>query len=107
VPPDAAESNQPDRDIPPDASTRAPRPCARDGGTDAFTCLAGTLAHEVHQSHPIAREAEAAITGPAATLENDVAEALANHDVAGDPQAVRESMQHFNRDMTLLCQGDE
>jgi TetR/AcrR family transcriptional repressor of nem operon len=61
----------------------------------------------VHQSHPIAREAEAAITGPAATLENDVAEALANHDVAGDPQAVRESMQHFNRDMTLLCQGDE
>ena len=37
-----------------------------EGETDAFTCLAGTLAQEVHQSHPkIARAAEAAIEGQA------------------------------------------
>jgi AcrR family transcriptional regulator len=63
-----------------------------DGGTDAFTCLAGTLAQEVHQSHPaIARAAEAAIVGHARTLEADVAEALADHGVA-DTRRSRSSM---------------
>lgn len=104
-----------------------------DGGTDAFTCLAGTLAQEVHQSHPaIARAAEAAIVGHARTLEGDVAEALADHGVAdvdaaslalhfqvvlqggfvvakatGDPQAARESVRHLKRYVTLLCRGEK
>lgn len=104
-----------------------------EGGTDAFTCLAGTLAQEVHQSHPaVARAAEAAIIGHARTLEADIAEALADHGVAdidpaslalhfqvvlqggfvvakaaGDPEVARESVRHLKRYVTLLCQGEK
>ena len=104
-----------------------------EGGTDAFTCLAGTLAQEVHQSHPaIARAAEAAIVGHARTLEADLTEALADYGVvdvdaaslalhfqvilqggfvvakaAGDPRLARESVQHLKRYVTLLCQGEK
>ncbi len=101
-----------------------------EGGTDAFTCLAGTLAQEVHCSHPaIARAAEAAIVGHARTLEADIGRALSDHGVAGvdaaslalhfqavlqggfviakaagDPEPARESVRHLKRYMTLLCQ---
>lgn len=104
-----------------------------EGGTDAFTCLAGTLAQEVHQSHPaIARAAEAAIAGHARTLEADIAEALADHGVAdvdpaslalhfqvvlqggfvvakaaADAEAARESVRHLKRYVTLLCRGEK
>ena len=48
-----------------------------EGGTDEFTCLAGTLAQEVHQSHPRLRDAAAnAIEVTAASIEGDVAAAL-------------------------------
>ena len=47
------------------------------GGTDEFTCLAGTLAQEVHQSHPRIRDAAAnAIEATAASIEEDIAAAL-------------------------------
>ena len=104
-----------------------------EGETDAFTCLAGTLAQEVHLSHPaIARAAEAAIAGHARTLEADIAEALADHGVAGvdpaslalhfqvvlqggfvvakaaaDPEAARASVRHLKRYVTLLCRGEK
>lgn len=104
-----------------------------EGGTDAFTCLAGTLAQEVHLSHPaIARAAEAAIAGHARTLEADIAAALADHGVtdvdpaglalhfqvvlqggfvvakaAADPEAARESVRHLKRYVTLLCRGEK
>jgi TetR/AcrR family transcriptional repressor of nem operon len=104
-----------------------------EGGTDAFTCLAGTLAQEVHQSHPaIARAAEAAIAGHARTLEADIARALADHGVAdvdpaslalhlqvvlqggfvvakaaADPEVARESVRHLKRYVTLLCRGEK
>jgi TetR/AcrR family transcriptional repressor of nem operon len=43
-----------------------------------FTCLAGTLAQELHTSHPaIARAAGAAITGHASTLAADIHAAIA------------------------------
>ncbi len=103
-----------------------------EGASDAFTCLAGTLAQEVHQSHPkIARAAQAAIEGHAATLEADIAEALAAHAVAGvdarglalhfqvvlqggfvlakaqgDAEVARASVRHLKRYVTLLCKGD-
>ena len=104
-----------------------------EGGTDAFTCLAGTLAQEVHQSHPaIARAAEAAITRHARTLEADIAEALSDHGVAevdpaslalhfqvvlqgsfvvakaaADPEVARESVRHLKRYVILLCRGEK
>jgi TetR/AcrR family transcriptional repressor of nem operon len=104
-----------------------------EGDTDAFTCLAGTLAQEVHQSHPsIARAAEAAIEGHARTLEADIAAALAEHGVTGidarglalhiqvvlqggfvvakaqgDAEVARDSVRHLKRYVTLLCRGDD
>jgi TetR/AcrR family transcriptional repressor of nem operon len=48
-----------------------------EGSTDEFSCLAGTLAQEVHISHPAIRDAAAhAIETTAATLEPDLADAL-------------------------------
>lgn len=104
-----------------------------EGGTDAFTCLAGTLAQEVHQSHPaIAQAADQAIIGHARTLEADVAQALADHEVtgidaaelslhfqavlqggfvlakaAGDPEHARASVRHLRRYVTLLFKGEK
>lgn len=102
-----------------------------EGGTDAFTCLAGTLAQEVHQSHPrIARAAEASIEGHAQTLEADVEAALAEHEVTGtdarslalhfqvvlqggfvrakaqgDAEIARESIRHLKCYLLLMCDG--
>lgn len=94
-----------------------------------FTCLAGTLAQEVHTSHPaMARAAGEAITGHAATLEADIqaamddsgapfdfsAESLALHTQAvlqggfilakstGDAELARDSMRHLRRYVELL-----
>jgi TetR/AcrR family transcriptional repressor of nem operon len=103
-----------------------------EGDTDAFTCLAGTLAQEVHLSHPkIARAAEAAIEGHAQTLETDIAAALADHGVTGvdarglalhvqvvlqggfvvakaqgDAEVARDSVRHLKRYVKLLCRGE-
>jgi TetR/AcrR family transcriptional repressor of nem operon len=103
-----------------------------DGDTDAFSCLAGTLAQEVHQSYPtIARAAQEAIEGHARGLEADIADALACHG-AGDVDAhalalhvqvvlqgafvlakaqgatdsARASVRHLKNYIRLLCAGE-
>lgn len=56
-----------------------------DGDLVAFTCLVGTMAQEVYASHPAIRDACAAsILGHAATIEPDIAAAMAAHGVAAD-----------------------
>lgn len=100
-----------------------------------FTCLAGTLAQEVHTSHPaMARAAGNAITGHAQTLEADIqaamddsgrtfgftANSLAIHTQAvlqggfilakatGDPHLARETIDHLRRYLELMfCIGKE
>lgn len=53
-----------------------------------FTCLVGTMAEEVHATSPAIREACAAsIFGHAATLEADIAAALAMREAGGGPSA--------------------
>lgn len=52
------------------------------GEISDFTCLAGTMLQEVHTSHEAIRQACAAsITDHAATLESDIAAAMAEHGV--------------------------
>ncbi|MEC9343589.1 MAG: TetR/AcrR family transcriptional regulator [Pseudomonadota bacterium] len=47
-----------------------------------FTCVAGTMAQEVHSTHPaIAEACGEAITGHAATLVADIAQAMEDHGV--------------------------
>jgi TetR/AcrR family transcriptional repressor of nem operon len=94
-----------------------------------FTCLAGTLAQEVHTSHPgIALAAGKSISSHASTLVNDIqaamdesgkafsctAESLALHTQAvlqggfiiakstGDPQHAHDSINHLRRYVELL-----
>ncbi|MGF1455100.1 MAG: TetR/AcrR family transcriptional regulator [Alphaproteobacteria bacterium] len=56
-----------------------------DGDMAEWTCLAGTMAQEVYESHPAIRDACAAsILGHAATLEPDIQAAMDTHGVAGD-----------------------
>jgi len=56
-----------------------------DGDLAAFTCLVGTMAQEVYASHPAIREACAAsIFSHAATIEPDIAAAMAAHGVGGE-----------------------
>lgn len=103
-----------------------------EGGTDEFSCLAGTLAQEVHISHPAIRDAAAqAIESTAATIEPDIAAALDNagrkdiaaHSLALHIQAVlqgayvvakakndagtaRESVAHLKRYVAMLLNGE-
>lgn len=55
------------------------------GGLANFTCLAGTMLQEVYDTHPSIREAcDKSISGHAATLEPDIAEAMRTHGVRGE-----------------------
>jgi TetR/AcrR family transcriptional repressor of nem operon len=99
------------------------------GDPAAFTCLVGTMAQEVHADHPAIRDACAAsILGHAATLEPDIAAAMAAHGLAGDvtpaslaahtqavlqgafvlakatgdPAVARDSVDHLERYLRLL-----
>ncbi len=55
------------------------------GEVPEFTCLIGTMVQEVYETHPQLREAcEGSIWGHAATLEPDIAEAIAKHGVRGE-----------------------
>jgi TetR/AcrR family transcriptional regulator, transcriptional repressor for nem operon len=50
-----------------------------------FTCLVGTMVQEVYDSSPAIRDAcDASISSHAATLEPDIAEAMARYGVRGD-----------------------
>ena len=54
------------------------------GPPEAFTCLAGTMAQEIFAVSPAIRAAcEASIFGHAATLEADIAAAMAMHGIQG------------------------
>ncbi|HEX4114087.1 MAG TPA: TetR/AcrR family transcriptional regulator [Stellaceae bacterium] len=55
------------------------------GEPPEFTCFAGTTVQEVHETHPLIRDAcGATIAGHAATLETDIAAAMRQYRVAGD-----------------------
>jgi TetR/AcrR family transcriptional regulator, transcriptional repressor for nem operon len=55
------------------------------GKVPEFTCLVGTMVQEVYVSSPAIREAcDASISGHAATLEADIAEAMARYRVRAD-----------------------
>jgi len=100
-----------------------------DGDLAEFTCLVGTMTQEVYGSHPAIRDACAAsIFGHAATLEPDIAAAMAARGIAADwtaaslarhtqavlqgafvlakasdePAAARESIDHLRRYLGLL-----
>jgi len=52
------------------------------GDLPAYTCFAGTMVQEVYRTHPFIREAcEQSITGHAATLEPDIAEAIRKYGI--------------------------
>jgi TetR/AcrR family transcriptional repressor of nem operon len=54
------------------------------GKVPEFTCLVGTMVQEVYESSPAIRGAcDASISGHAATLEPDIAEAMARYHVRG------------------------
>lgn len=103
-----------------------------EGGTDEFSCLAGTLAQEVHISHPAIRDAAAhAIEVTAATLEDDLASALqqaGRSDISpaglalhiqavlqgayvvakakSDAAFARDSVAHLKRYVAMLLEGE-
>lgn len=99
------------------------------GRIQEFTCLVGTMVQEAYDTHPVLREACAAsITGHAATLVGDIAEAMALHGVedewtaeslamhtqaviqgafilakaTGDAKIAVESLDHLRRYVELL-----
>lgn len=99
------------------------------GGLAEFTCLAGTMAQETHQTSPAIRDAAGeSIFGHAVTLEADIGEAIARHGVKGgvtpaslarhtqtvlqgafilakagnDPELAREALDHLDRYIRLL-----
>jgi TetR/AcrR family transcriptional repressor of nem operon len=99
------------------------------GDLAAFTCLVGTMTQEVYDSSPAIRDACAAsIFGHAATLEADIAAAMAARGItadwtpqslarhtqavlqgafivakaSGDPDLARESVDHLRRYIELL-----
>ncbi|HTE56526.1 MAG TPA: TetR/AcrR family transcriptional regulator [Kofleriaceae bacterium] len=103
-----------------------------EGGTDEFTCLAGTLAQEVHQTHPRLRDAAAnAIEATAASIEQDIASALRDAGrrhvspaslalyiqtvlqgafvvakAKGDPAPARDALTHLKRYVAMLLTGE-
>jgi TetR/AcrR family transcriptional regulator, transcriptional repressor for nem operon len=55
------------------------------GAIPEFTCLVGTMAQEVYETHPAIRAAcEASISGHAATLEADIAAAMKLYGLSAD-----------------------
>ncbi len=54
------------------------------GGVQDFSCLVGTMVQETYETHPAIRGAcDASISGHAAKLENDIAQAMNLHGVKG------------------------
>lgn len=99
-----------------------------EGEPAAFSCLAGTLAQEVHETSPAIRDAcGASMLGHAATLEADIEAAMRDRDISGwtaaslarhtqaviqgafvlskagnEPELARESLDHLSRYIRLL-----
>ena len=99
------------------------------GAARDFTCFAGTTVQEVHETHPVIRDAcEETISGHAATLEADIAAAMRQYGAAEeftaqslalhtqaviqgayvlakatqDPAIARASLDHLRRYLELL-----
>ncbi|MEQ1694676.1 MAG: TetR/AcrR family transcriptional regulator [Hyphomicrobiaceae bacterium] len=99
------------------------------GALPAFTCLAGTMVQETYDSHPAIRDACAlSITGHAAKIETDIAEAMEHYGIVADwsaaslalhtqavlqgafilakatggPELAAQSIQHLRRYIVLL-----
>jgi TetR/AcrR family transcriptional repressor of nem operon len=78
------------------------------GPVPEFTCLAGTLLQEVHQTSPAITEAAyAAVAGHAATLEGDFAEAIALYrpEDAPDPKRLALYTQVVLQGAFILAKG--
>ncbi len=61
------------------------------GGVPDFTCLVGTMVQEIYETRPAIRDAcDASISGHAARLEGDIAQAMKLYGVKGDftPQSL-------------------
>lgn len=55
------------------------------GELPEFTCLVGTMVQEIYDTHPAIRDAcEKSISNHAATLEQDIADAMLESGIAGD-----------------------
>jgi TetR/AcrR family transcriptional repressor of nem operon len=55
------------------------------GEVSEFTCLVGTMVQEIYESNPAIRDAcDASISGHAAKIEQDVAEAMKLYGIRGD-----------------------
>lgn len=103
------------------------------GEIEDFTCLVGTMTQEVYHQHPAIRQACAdSIFGHSATLEPDIAAAMAARGIAGftpaslaahtqavlqgafilakaadDPALALDSVDHLKRYLTLLFQPSQ
>lgn len=59
------------------------------GKVPEFTCLVGTMVQEIYETSPEIRDAcDASISGHAAKLEIDIAEAIERHGIAADAQSL-------------------
>lgn len=59
------------------------------GKVPEFTCLVGTMVQEIYDTNPEIRAAcDASISGHAAKLEIDIAEAIERHGIAADAQSL-------------------
>ncbi len=79
------------------------------GEVSEFTCLAGTMLQEVHATHDAIRQAcAAAITGHAATLEADIAAAMAQHGLKGafTPQSLARHTQVVLQGAFILAKAE-
>ena len=55
------------------------------GDVPEFTCLVGTMVQEVYETYPEIRDAcEASISGHAAKVETDIAQAMKSHGIRAD-----------------------
>jgi len=104
------------------------------GDLPEFTCLVGTMVQEVYETYPAIRDAcERSISGHAATLEADIAEAMRDSGVTaewtpqslalhtqaviqgafilakakGGPEIAAQSLDHLRRYLTLLLARPE
>jgi len=78
------------------------------GELPQFTCLVGTMVQEVYATHPPIRDAcEASISGHAATLEPDIAEALEKYGVKSDwtPRSLALHMQAVIQGAFILAKA--
>jgi TetR/AcrR family transcriptional repressor of nem operon len=65
------------------------------GKLPEFTCLVGTMVQEIYEAHPAIREAcEKSISGHAATLEPDIAEAMHKYGIDDSQWSARSLALH-------------